>query len=68
LGNELGGLIVTGKQLFVRSIITASPPLILTCAFVSELYRGIKSALRFACLDVQIEYESYKHQMRREDY
>jgi hypothetical protein len=59
---------VTGKQIFVRTIITAALPLILTCAFVSELYRGIKSALRFACRDVQIEFKSYKREMRREDY
>jgi hypothetical protein len=61
-------MIVTSKKIFIRSIITAVLPLILTCAFVSELYRGIKIAIRLACRDVQIEFKSYKRQMRREDY
>jgi hypothetical protein len=59
---------VTGKQIFVRTIITAALPLILTCAFVSELYSGIKLAFRYAWNDVHIEFNSYKRQMRREDY
>jgi hypothetical protein len=59
---------VTGKQFYVRTLITVGLPLILVGAFTVELFRGIKSAFRFAWLDVQINFDSYKEQMRREDY
>jgi hypothetical protein len=38
------------KRMFVRSALTIGLPLILIWAFVEELWRGIRSAFRFAWL------------------
>jgi hypothetical protein len=59
---------MTGKQMFVRSALTISLPLILIWAFVEELWRGIRSAFRFAWLEVRANLAAYRDQMKREDY
>jgi hypothetical protein len=59
---------MTGKQMFVRSVLTIALPLILIWAFADELWRGIRSAFRFAWLEVRANLAAYRDQMKREDY
>jgi hypothetical protein len=59
---------MNGKQIFFRSVITIGLPLILIWAFVEELWRGIRSAFRFAWLEVRANLASYRELMHREDY
>jgi ABC-type arginine/histidine transport system permease subunit len=54
--------------MFVRSALTIGLPLILIWAFVEELWRGIRSAFRFAWLEVRMNIAAYREQMQREDY
>jgi hypothetical protein len=56
------------KRMFVRSALTIGLPLILIWAFVEELWRGIRSAFRFAWLEVRMNIAAYREQMQREDY
>jgi hypothetical protein len=58
----------TGKQVFIRTVVTVALPFILIWAFSAELWQGIKSAFYYAWLEVQIGCDDYRRQMRREDY
>jgi len=49
-------------------MVTASLPFVLIYAAAAELLRGIASAFRYAWLEVRIEIDEYRKQMRREDY
>lgn len=55
------------RRLFVRSMLTAGLPLILIYAFAEELWRGLRSAFRFAWLEVGANIASYRDLMKRED-
>lgn len=59
---------MTGKQLFVRTFVTAALPSILIYSLLAELCKGIASAFRHAWIEVRIELEAYRKNMRREDY
>jgi hypothetical protein len=59
---------MTGKQMFFRSVITIGLPLVLIWVFVEELWRGIRSAFRFAWLEVRANIAVYRELMQREDY
>jgi hypothetical protein len=59
---------MTGKQMFVRSVLTIALPLILIWAFADELWRGIRSAFRFAWLEVRANLAAYRDQMKQDDY
>jgi len=59
---------MTAKQIFVRSWITIALPFILIWAFAEELWRGLRSAFRFAWLEVRANIASYRDLMQREDY
>jgi hypothetical protein len=39
---------MTIKQIFIRSALTLGLPLVLIWAFAEELWRGLRSAFRFA--------------------
>jgi hypothetical protein len=59
---------MNGKRIFIRSTLTAVLPIILVWTFFETLRREIKSAFRYAWLDVRIDIEDYRREMRREDY
>lgn len=59
---------MTGKRILVRSLLTLGLPLILIWAFAEELWRGIRSAFRFAWLEVRANVDAYRKHMQREDY
>jgi hypothetical protein len=59
---------MTGKQILVRSLLTLGLPLILIWAFTEELWRGIRSAFRFAWLEVRANLAAYRNEMGRNDY
>jgi hypothetical protein len=59
---------MTRKRMFVRSAITMALPLILIWAFTEELWRGIRSAFRFAWLEVRSNIAAYRNEMGRDDY
>ncbi|TYL72057.1 hypothetical protein [Bradyrhizobium cytisi] len=58
---------MTGKQMFVRSVLTAALPFVLAWAFAAELWRGLRSAVRYASLEVRANLASYRELMDRED-
>lgn len=55
-------------KVFVRSSLTIALPFILIWAFVAELWRGLRSAFRFAWLEVRANIASYRDLMHREDH
>jgi hypothetical protein len=55
-------------KVFVRSSLTIALPFILIWAFVAELWRGLRSAFRFAWLEVRANIASYRDLMQRKDY
>jgi hypothetical protein len=59
---------MTTKQIFIRSALTASLPFVLIWAFVEEMWRGLRSAFRFAWLEVRANIAVYRELMQREDY
>jgi hypothetical protein len=59
---------MTSKKTFVRSVLTLGLPLVLIWAFTEELWRGIRSAFRFAWLEVRCNLEAYRREMERNDY
>jgi hypothetical protein len=59
---------MTGKQILVRSLLTLGLPLVLIWAFTGELWRGIRSAFRFAWLEVRSNIAAYRNEMGRDDY
>jgi hypothetical protein len=59
---------MTGRQIFIRSALTVSLPLVLIWAFAEELWRGLRSAFRFAWLEVRANIAAYRKEMGREDY
>lgn len=58
---------MTGKQMFLRSALTASLPFVLLWAFAAELWRGLRAALRSARLEVRANLASYRELMHREE-
>jgi hypothetical protein len=59
---------MTGRQLFIRTSLTAALPFILIWAFVETLGREIKSAFWYARNEVQQNIAAYREMMKREDY
>jgi hypothetical protein len=59
---------VTTKQIFIRSSLTVALPFILIWAFVAQLAHEMRSAFRFAWLEVRANIEAYHREMRRKDY
>jgi hypothetical protein len=59
---------MTGRQAFVRTMITVGLPFILIWAFCAELWSGIRAAFFYAWCEVCINFDQYKTQMRRTDY
>ena len=59
---------MTGKQIFVRSVLTISLPLILIWAFVETLLREMRSAFWYAWNEVQQNLAAYREQMKKDDY
>ena len=59
---------MTGKQMFVRSVLTISLPLILIWAFVETLLREMRSAFWYARNEVQQNLAAYREQMKKDDY
>jgi hypothetical protein len=59
---------MTGKRIFIRSMLMVSLPLVLIWAFAEELWRGLRSAFRFAWLEVRANIAAYRNEMHREDY
>jgi hypothetical protein len=59
---------MTGKQIFIRSSLTIGLPFVLVWAFAAELWRGMRSAFRFAWLEVRANLASYRELMHRDDY
>jgi hypothetical protein len=59
---------MTSKKTFVRSVLTLGLPLVLIWAFTEELWRGIRSAFRFAWLEVRANIAAYRNEMGRDDY
>ena len=58
---------MTRKQIFIRSSLTVALPFVLAWAFAAELWRGLRSAFRYAWLEVYANVESYRDFMQRED-
>ena len=58
---------MTSKRFFIRSSLTVALPFVLAWAFVAELSRGLRSAFRYAWLEVRANIESYRDLMQRED-
>jgi hypothetical protein len=58
---------MTGRQMFIRSVLTVSLPFVLIWAFAEELWREIRSAFRHACLEVRANLASYRDFMQRRD-
>lgn len=59
---------MTTKQIFIRSSLTVALPFILIWAFVETLCRELRSAFRFAWLEVRANIEAYHRMMRQKDY
>lgn len=59
---------MTTKQLFIRSALTAGLPFILIWAFVETLLHEMRSAFRFAWLEVRANIAAYREEMQRKDY
>jgi hypothetical protein len=58
---------MTKRRMFVRSALTIALPFVLLWAFGAELWRGIRSAFRYAYLEVRANLASYRDFMQRED-
>ena len=58
----------TGKQIFVRSALTIALPFILIWSFFATLFAEMKSAFWYAWSDVRGDFDSYRREMRWEDY
>ena len=54
---------MTGRRLFIRSSLTLALPIVLVWAFTAELAKGLKTAVRFAWLEMLRNVESYHRLM-----
>lgn len=58
---------MTGKQMFLRSALTASLPFVLLWAFAAELCHEMRHAFRLAWLEVRANIASYRELMHRDE-
>ncbi|RXG91546.1 hypothetical protein [Bradyrhizobium zhanjiangense] len=59
---------MTIKRSMIRAAITVALPFCMIWAFAEELWRGLRSALRLAWLEVRANLASFREMMKREDY
>jgi hypothetical protein len=63
----MGAAMMTGRQMFVRTALTVSLPLILILALVGTLLHEMRSAFWFAWQEVRLNVAAYRDHMRWDD-
>lgn len=58
---------MASKQIVIRSLLTIALPFVLIWAFAAELSRGVRSAFRYAWLEVRANIASWRDFMQREE-